>query len=379
MRSRPPKKIIYFVSEDWYFCSHRLNLAIAVQKEGYNVKVLTRVREHGEKITKSGLELIPLEMNRHGLNPVADLVLLLKIIRIYRKEKVDIVHHVAMKPVLYGSLAAWLTGVPVVINALAGMGYLFGSGKAGGRTVIKKLVSFVFQFLFQRKNSKVIVQNPDDRELLMQAIHTPADRITLIKGAGVDVRLFFPYSHSEKKIVIVLVARMLWDKGIGEFVKAAGSLTEKGIKARFVLVGAPDFGNPEAIAEEQLQQWQGNGVIEWWGHCNNMVAVLQQAHIACLPSYREGLPKSLIEAAAAGLPIVTTDVPGCREVVDHSVNGLLVPVNDYKALVVALESLIQSKELREQMGRESRLKVERELSDTVIINQTLAMYKEMLR
>ena len=376
MKDNSSIKILYFVSEDWYFCSHRLNLAIAAKHAGYQVSVMTRVREHGDKITSSGLELIPLEMERHGLNPFADLFLLCRIIKIYRREKPDIVHQVAMKPVLYGSLAAWVTRVPVVINALAGMGYLFGAASTG-KTIIKKLVSLVFRFLFQRENSTVIVQNPDDRALLMEAINTPPQNIVIVKGAGVDTTLFQPASKQGNRVVtIVLVARMLWDKGVGEFVRAAELLTQKGVEARYVLVGDPDSGNPEAIPLAQLEQWNNDGVVEWWGHCEDIAGLLQQADIACLPSYREGLPKSLIEAAAAGLPIVTTDVPGCREVVDQEKNGLLVPVKDYTALADALEILVHSRDLREQMGQASRLKVERELSDAVIIQAVLSMYEE---
>lgn len=379
MNKSKERKIIYFVSEDWYFCSHRINLAVAAKHKGYQVKVLTRVRQHGEEIRAQGLELIPLEMQRHGLNPFADLILLLKIVALYKKEQPDIVHHVAMKPVLYGSLAAWVTSVPLVVNALAGMGYLFGAGKATGKSVAKKIVTLLFTVLFKRKNTMVIVQNPDDRALLMETINTPADRITIIKGAGVDTKTFMPYEEKGQGVTIVLVARMLWDKGVGEFVQAAEVLTQKGRRARFVLAGDPDSGNPEAISEEQLKQWNTKGCVEWLGHCDNMVELLQGADIACLPSYREGLPKSLIEAAAAGLPIVTTDVPGCREVVVHSVNGLLVPVRDVNGLADALDTLICSKELRADMGRASRLKAEKEFSDTVVTNQVLALYEEMAK
>lgn len=379
MNKSKERKIIYFVSEDWYFCSHRINLAVAAKHKGYQVKVLTRVRQHGEEIRAQGLELIPLEMQRHGLNPFADLILLLKIVALYKKEQPDIVHHVAMKPVLYGSLAAWVTSVPLVVNALAGMGYLFGAGKATGKSVAKKIVTLLFKVLFKRTSTMVIVQNPDDRALLMETINTPANRITIIKGAGVDTKTFMPYKEKGQGVTIVLVARMLWDKGVGEFVQAAELLTKKGRLARFVLAGDPDSGNPEAISEEQLKQWNTKGCVEWLGHCDNMVELLQGADIACLPSYREGLPKSLIEAAAAGLPIVTTDVPGCREVVVHSVNGLLVPVRNANGLADALDTLICSKELRADMGRASRLKAEREFSDTVVTNQVLALYEEMAK
>ena len=202
-------------------------------------------------------------------------------------------------------------------------------------------------------------------------------RLRLIRGAGVNIQTFYPKVPPFGPVVIVLVARMLWDKGVGEFVEAAHYLTKEGVNARFVLVGDPDPANPASIPEATLRNWQGQHGVEWWGRREDMPAVLQGAHIACLPSYREGLPKSLLEAAACGLPIVTTDAPGCREVVRDGVNGLLVPVRDSAALATALGKLIGDPALRRRMGEQSRLLAESEFGQEAIIAQTLAVYREV--
>jgi glycosyltransferase involved in cell wall biosynthesis len=228
------------------------------------------------------------------------------------------------------------------------------------------------------KNSVTIVQNPDDLALLQKAGVPPA-RLRLIRGAGVDVAAFIPAPDSPPvPVTVMLVARMLWDKGVGEFVAAARHLHRRGVSARFVLVGAPDPGNPACIPEPTLRAWHGHDSIQYWGPRDDMPDVLHQAHIACLPSYYgEGLPKSLLEAAACGLPIVTTDAPGCREVVNDADNGLLVPIRDAEALAVALEKLIRDPELRRRMGQRSRERALAEFSQEQVIAETLQLYQEM--
>ena len=361
-------KLLYLVTEDWYFCSHRLPLAIAAKEAGFDVAVVTRVREHRKLIEDAGLRLIPFEISRRGMNPLRELPTVIRLAALYRREKPDLVHHVAMKPVLYGSLAARLANVKHVVNAIAGLGWLYTTGDRS-KKILRAAVRGLFKWAL--KGSAIIVQNPDD---MGQLKGMGLEQLHLIRGAGVNTQLFRPCDEPQGPACVMLVSRMLWDKGVGEFVAAARLLKQEGIAARFVLVGGLDPGNPAAIPESQLRLWNKEGAIEWWRQRNDMANVLAQAHIACLPSYREGLPKSLLEAAACGLPIVTTDAPGCREVVENDVNGLLVPVKDSTALASAIKKLILDPTLRRRMGAASRERAVREFSQDQVIEQTLAVY-----
>ncbi len=365
-------KLLFFVTEDWYFCSHRLALAVAAREAGFGVVVVTRVREHGKVIRQAGLDLIPFEISRRGINPFRELGALARLAALYRREKPDLVHHVAMKPVLYGALAARLTGVPHIVNALAGMGWLFTSANLIAR-VIKPLVRLTFRFLL--RHTSVIVQNPDDAAL-MAGIGLRRARV--IRGSGVDPEVFRPGIEPTGTPLVVLPARMLWDKGVGEFVEAARQLKARGVIATFALVGEPDPENPASVSKAQLAAWHAETVVEWWGQRDNMPEVFAQTHIVCLPSYREGLPKALLEAAACGRPIVATNVPGCREIVRDGENGVLVPVCDAPALAEALARLIADPGMRRRMGERGRTLVVGEFSQERVIAETLAVYREAM-
>jgi len=366
-------KLLFVVTEDWYFVSHRLPLAVAARAAGFDVVVATREGRHGDAIRDAGIRLIPFTLSRRGGNPLREVVALW---RLYRHERPDLVHHVALKPVMLGALAAWLAHVPAQVNAVAGLGWLFTS-TSGIVRLVRPGVRWMLARLLRRSNSLTIVQNPEDKSLLERS-GVSAASMRLIRGAGVDVKVFHPVMPPPGPVCIVLVARMLWDKGVGEFVEAARRLSESGVHARFVLVGDPDPANPASVPESTLRNWSGKHGVEWWGRQEDMPAVLQAAHIACLPStYGEGLPKSLLEAAACGLPIVTTDAPGCREVVRDGVNGLLVPIRDPVALASALRKLIEDAVLRRSMGKQSRGRAETEFGQDAIIQQTLAVYREV--
>jgi len=365
-------KLLFVVTEDWYFVSHRLPLAVAARAAGFEVAVATRAGRQADAIREAGIRLIPFNLSRRGGNPLAEMMALW---RLYRRERPDLVHHVALKPVLYGALAARLARVPAQVNAVAGLGWLFTSSRGIVR-LLRPVLRRMLARLLDRPHSLTIVQNPEDMALLERS-GVPAARLRLIRGAGVDVRVFHPTASPAGPVVIVLASRMLRDKGVGEFVEAARRLAGSGGDARFVLVGDPDPANPASVPESTLRSWHGQHGVEWWGRRDDMPAVLQAAHIACLPSYREGLPKSLLEAAACGLPIVTTDAPGCREVVRDGMNGLLVPVRDTTALAAALGKLIEDAELRRRMGEQSRLRAETEFGLETVIAQTLAVYREM--
>ncbi len=365
-------KLLYIVTEDWYFVSHRLQLAVAAQAAGFDVAVATCKGQQADEICGAGIRLIPFTLSRRGGNPLREVMALW---RLYRDEQPDLVHHVALKPVMLGALAARLARVPAQVNAVAGLGWLFISS-SGVVRLVRPTLLWILVRLLNRQCSLTIVQNPEDKALL-ECSGMSSQRLRLIRGVGVDVQGFYPVMPPPGPVCIVLVARMLWDKGVGEFVEAARQLAEEGVNARFVLVGAPDPANPASVPESTLRSWHGKQGVEWWGRREDMLAVLQGAHIACLPSYREGLPKSLLEAAACGLPIVTTDAPGCREVVRDGVNGLLVPVRDAAALATALKKLIDGAALRRRMGEQSRLRAETEFGLETVIAQTLAVYREV--
>jgi len=372
-----PPRLLYLVTEDWYFCSHRLQLARSAREAGYRVTVATRVQQHGEQIRAAGLELIPLRLSRRSTNPLHELMALREIAAIYRRVRPDIAHHVALKPVLYGSLSAGWAGTPHVVNALAGLGYVFSSAERKAR-LLRPLVEAGYRILLNRANSRLIVQNPDDLELL--TAHTVVDphRVVLIPGSGVDPLRFEPGPPPGGMPLVVLPARMLRDKGVLEFVQAARQLKREGMQVRFALVGDRDPENPASIAEHQLRAWSEEGAVEWWGWTTDMVSVYRQASLVCLPSYREGLPIALVEAAACERAIVTCDVPGCRQVVRDGDNGLLVSPREVAPLVDALRALLADPARRAAMGWRGRQRALAEFSLDRVIADTLALYRACL-
>ena len=370
------KKLLFLVTEDWYFCSHRLPPARAAQAAGYDIVVATRVGSRGADISAEGFKLIPIDLQRRSRNPFRELTAIAQIVKIYLQERPDVVHHVALKPVLYGSLAACLVRGPAVVNALAGMGFLFSSSSRLA-SVLRAVVSRFFRVLLNAGRNLLILQNPDDEAMLVEGGLVAAKRVRLIRGSGVDIQRFASSPEAQTTPVVMLPSRMLWDKGVGEFVEAAQLMRTRGSAARFVLVGNGDPDNPASISEGQLKAWHDSGVVESWGHCGDMPATLAQAHIVCLPSYREGLPKVLLEAAACGKPLIATDAPGCREIVRHGENGLLVPLRDAAGLANAIECLLCDANLRHVMGQNGRRIVELEFSEAKVAQQTLAVYREL--
>lgn len=363
-------RLVFLVSEDWYFVSHRLPLAVAAREAGYAVTVITRCNVKCEAIRAAGIEVVPFAMARQGLNPLGLLREVWQLARLYRRFAPDIVHHVALRPVVVGGLAARLAGVRGVVSAIAGMGYVFTEGR-------KRWLAAVLRALLRPslKQGWVIVQNPDDARAVAKLM-AGTGRIRLIPGAGVDVVRFSPQPEPEGMPVVMLASRLLWDKGIGEFVEAARRLHGH---ARFVLVGAPDPGNPASVPDATLRGWVNEGLVEWWGAREDMPAILNGAHVVCLPSYyREGLPKVLLEAMACGRPLITTDAPGCRDCVRDGENGLLVPVKDVPALAEAIERLLADAALRRRMGARGRERAVREFSQERVIEETLAVYREIL-
>ena len=370
------KKIIYLVSEDRYFCSHRLALGIAAKKAGADVLVATQINKHGMKIEAAGLRIVPIMMQRSGHNPIADLKTIQQITQLYRREKPDLVHHVALKPILYGGIAAKLAGVPAVVNAVAGMGFVFISESLFAR-MVRPFIICAQSALMNRHNTHTILQNPDDEALYTETFGVARQRITIIPGAGVDIDEFSVTPEPEGTPIAVCVSRMLRDKGIYELIAAARLLREKGISLVVRLVGPTD-DNPASIPKQILNKWSDEGIVEIAGPSDDIAGEYARAHIAVLPSYREGLPKSLIEAASCGRPIVATDVPGCREVCIEGETGYRVPPYSVEPLADALERLAINPALRRQLGENARLRAETTFAADTINLKTVATYNALL-
>ena len=371
------KTIIYFVSEDWYFCSHRLPIARKALKDGFKVVVITKVSKHRDVIESEGFELAPIEIKRGGANLFSELRTISTLYSYYKKYKPDIVHHVAIKPVIYGALVARLIGSIKIVNAMAGLGFVFISNKKRVK-LLRFFVHQLFHFLFNNKNSQLILQNKDDLGYFLKNKLVNNENVTIVRGSGVDVKKFIPAEESTGVPIVMLASRMLWDKGVGEFIEAAKILKQEGVEARFVLVGDSDPENPASIPNSQLNEWNELETVEWWGEKIDMHKVLAQSSIVCLPSYREGLPKVLLEAASCGRVIIATDVPGCREIVHNGENGALVPLKNANSLASAIKKLINNPGKRKIMGTNGRRLVENEFSEEIVVSQTLKIYQELL-
>lgn len=370
-------KLLYLITEDWFFCSHFIGRAVTARKAGFDVVVATRVKAHEAVIRAAGLRLISINFERRGLNLFNEFRTLLSILHVFRDERPDLIHQIALKPILYGSMAAKLTGVKAIINAPVGMGYIFSSEDTRAR-VLRPLVYFGLRLLLNPRGSRVVFENPDDLLSLVSNRTVRSNAAVLIRGAGVDIEKFFPVPEPCGIPIVVLISRMLRDKGVVEFVDAARQLRADGCKAHFWLVGCPDHGNPASIEENQLISWHKEGVIQYYGHRTDIVDLIAMSHIVCLPSYREGLPKVLLEALASGRPVVTTNVTGCREVVADGVNGLLVPARDVASLMLALRRLIDDPALRMCFGRAGRERAVSEFSSDSVVSATLSLYQTMV-
>jgi glycosyltransferase involved in cell wall biosynthesis len=375
--SKSQARVLFVDNDVNSFFSYRIEMARAARDAGYDVHIAAPEGRAAATLLSEGFNFHAIEMTRSGLKPWKELRTISALFRLYRKVRPDLVHHLRLKPVLYGGLAAYGARVPAVVGLLTGLGYVF-IAETPKALVMRKLVTLSCKVAFRHANQRIIFQNPDDQSVFVQNNILPAKQTVLIKGSGVDVNEYVPTPERDGAPVVLLASRMLRDKGIDEFVAAARTLRLAGVRARFVLVGETDPGNPTAISGEQLRQWADSGVIEWWGHQTNMKDVLAQAHLVCLPSLREGVPKVLIEAAACGRAIVTTDAPGCREIVRNGENGLLVPVRDSLALAEAIRLLVENTVLRANMGLRGREIVIQEFSIERVVNETLGVYRELL-
>lgn len=379
-------KIILFANTEWYLFNFRLSLARALQAQGHEVVLISPPGEYGARLQALGFRWEALPMDRKSLNPLQELRLLAYLCQLYRREQPALVHHFTIKCVVYGSIAALLARIPARVNAVAGMGYVF-TNQAFKARLLRPVVRGLMRLVLNGRGARLILQNNDDMAAFAQAGLARPELTRLVMGSGVDLARFTPRALSDQPcqpgqeaapMRVLLAARLLWDKGIAEYVQAARQLKAKGLPIRFLLAGSPDPGNPAAIPQATLDGWQADGLIELLGQVSDMAALFASVDMAVLPSYREGLPKSLIEAAACALPLVTADVPGCREVVTHEVDGLLVPVKDGAALADAIERLHLNPAWARQLGLAARARALREFDEKIVINKTLAVYGELL-
>jgi glycosyltransferase involved in cell wall biosynthesis len=370
-----PRKLLYLVSEDWYFVSHRLPMARAAKAAGYEVHVATRTVNHGKEIEAEGFKLHAIDWRRGSMNIFRLLSTMVEIRKLYRRLRPDLTHHVALIPTVVGSLAA--LGLPMVrLNAFAGLGYVFASNAAKARFA-RLLAAPLLGWLLTRPDTFVLVQNPDDQAVAM-ALGVLQAKIGLIPGSGVDVDALTPMLEPTGPFTIGFVGRLLYDKGVQTLVDAHDILRARGKNIRTLLAGEPDRSNPASIPEEELTGWRKKPGLLLLGHVDDIRTVWTQAHVAVLPSRREGLPLSLLEAAACARPLIATDVPGCREIARHGVNALLVPPDDANALADAVETLMEDRDLRTRLGKAGRELAVNEFSNTRIAREIVTLYACLL-
>ena len=370
-------RLLLSSNTDWYLYNFRLALAEFMRKSGLEVVLVSPYGQFVPQLKQHGFRWIPWEVGRQSLAPWGEIDSLRQIFAIYRREKPDLVHHHTIKPVLYGSLAARLAGVPGIVNSITGRGYIF-LGEDRKARLLKRLVLPLYRMALSSPRCAVTFENETDRDYFLANRLIPKERTWLIEGVGVDPQRFTPQPEPAGTPVVMLAARMLWDKGVGVLVEAAHLLKAE-TAARVVLVGEPDPGNPGTVSSQTLEKWNMEGTVEWWGWRPNMPEVYNQSHIVTLPTmYGEGVPTTLLEAAACGRPLVASDIPGCRQVVLDGQNGFLVPPNDPVALAQALKRLIGDATLRGRMGAESRRLVMQKFTHAQVHAATLEVYKSVL-
>ena len=371
------KKALLVSNTGWYLYNFRRPLARGLRAAGIEPVFVSPPDLYLEKLRAEGFRVIEIPMDRAGVNPFTELRTLLALAVIYRDEKPEAVHHFTIKCVVYGSIAANMTGSKATINAITGLGHVFVSHNWKA-SLIRPLVLPLYRFLLKQKQGRVIFQNSEDLDVFKSYNLIAADRTVLIRGSGVDLARFSPRApKTAQPQIVLLVARLLAEKGISEFVQAARLLRQRGSKAIFQVAGDRDPGNPSSISEAQISEWKAEGVVDFKGHVDGIEALIAEATLVVLPSYREGLPRTLLEAAAMGKPIVTTDVPGCREVVENERNGLLVPLKDIKAFADAMARVLENPEMGRRMGECGRTKVVAEFDEKHVIAATLEVYKSL--
>lgn len=370
-------KILFVINVDWFFLSHRLPIAVKALSEGYEVHVATKITDKAKEIHNYGFILHDIDISRGDLGFFSSLKAFLQLISLYKKINPQLVHLVTIKPIILGGIAARITKVRGVIAAISGLGYIF-INQGFWASLRRFFIKMLYKLSLNHPNIRVICQNKNDLHVLREITRLHGDVFTLINGSGVALDKFKFLPCKTQIPNIMMASRLLIDKGVIEFLEAAKILSKKNIKANFILVGEPDLDNPSSITQAQIVEWESEGIIDFWGHRDNMHEVLPLASIVVLPSYREGFPKILIEAAACGRAVITTDVPGCRDAIYNEVTGLLVPMKDSHALADAIEKLVSNMKYCQKMGQEGRSMAEVKFDEKKVIKQHLEIYNQLL-
>lgn len=378
---REGARVVLFANTDWYLYNFRLPLAERIRSEGIEVLMLSPPGKYGERLRAAGFRWEPVPMERRSLNPFRELALIGHLARRFREERPQIVHTFTVKCAVSGSIAARLARVPGRISAVTGLGYVFVSTKPRARW-LRPVVQRLLRAGLSGSDSLLILQNPDDVSRFRSAGIVDPERIRLILSSGVDCERYSPASEGNRPagaLRVLFLGRLLWEKGIGEYIEAARILRDQGRPATFLIAGQPDPGNPGSVTEAEVEEWTREGLVEWLGHVEDVAALLHTVDVLALPSYYgEGVPRSLIEGAASGVPLVTTDMPGCREVVTHERDGLLVPAKDGPALARAIARLDDDPALARKLGRAGRAKALQEFDQRIVLDRTLAVYRELV-
>lgn len=377
-------KVLLFANTDWYLYNFRRSLAAELRGAGFDVLLVSPPGAYGQRLRDFGFRWLPAPMERRSLNPVREFALLRWLTRLMVDEDIHLVHGFTIKCAIYGSLAGRMAARrgrdPGRVNAMAGMGYVFTSNDVRAR-LLRPVVRGLIRLALDGENARLILQNADDVALFTRAGLVDPARVRLIRGSGVDCSRFTPApppTGSRARMRVLFAARLLWDKGVAEFVEAVRLLRSRGRDIEFLVAGDPDPGNPASVPAAIVRGWSEQGLLEWLGHVDDMPGLLRTVDLVVLPSYREGLPKTLIEAGACGLPLVTTDVPGCREVVTDGVDGLLVPARDAPALAAAIAQLHDDADLRLRLGSAARKRALSEFNERIVLERTIGVYRELL-
>ncbi len=371
------QKILLVANTDWYLYNFRLSLAKMLREEGFEVVLISPPGAYSHLFQGEGFRWLSVPMSRRGIFPPSEFMTYKHLKSIYQQENPKLVHHHTIKPNIYGTLAARAVAVPAIVVSVTGLGYVFISQGIAGK-MLSKIIKPTYRYCLDSSNVEVIFENSGDYEFFIQEQITNAKQSTIIEGVGVNLDLYRPSKEPDGVPIVMLAGRMLWDKGVGEFVESAKILKDRGVEARFVLVGGPDPGNPSMISLHQLEQWSQAGVVEWWGFRENMPEIIQKSHIVVLPSIAEGVPTVLLEASASGRPVIASDIPGCGDIVKDGKTGFLVEVRNVEALADKIEILLGKKRLREMLGKAGRVWMEQRFDEDLINRRTLEIYNSAM-
>lgn len=371
-------KLLYIVNVDWFFISHRLRIAQAARDAGYEVHIACGLTGREGELRAEGFTVHPLRMQRGTIDGRGQLRTARDIAAVIRAIRPEIVHLVTIKPVLIGGAVARILKVPKVVAAISGLGFVF-IAKGAAAAVRRQIISVMYRFALSKQNVRVIFQNKDDRTLISGLAGVQREQVRMIRGSGVDLERLRPRTLPAGPFCAVLAARLLIDKGVREFVEAARVLRSRRIDARFILAGDLDPHNPACIPTQEASAWKREGIVELVGHVSDIDNLFAQAHAVVLPSYREGMPLVLLEAAACGRAVITTDVPGCREAIEPGVTGLLVPARQFTGLADAMERLARNRTECAEMGRQGRVLAEHAFSIDEVVRRHLQIYAEPVK